>query len=46
VGTPAKLKLPEGPHVVEVRNPGFADRRELGVLAGSDLTPTAALEKP
>ena len=45
--SPAKLKLPEGPHIVEVKKAGFKDyRRELKVMAGSDLTLSAALEKP
>ena len=45
--SPAKLKLAEGFHVVEVKKSGFKDyRRELKVMAGSDLTLTAALEKP
>jgi len=45
--SPAKLKLPEGLHVVEVKKSGFKDyRRELKVLTGSDLTLAAELEKP
>jgi len=44
--SPAKLKLIEGPHVVEVKKSGFKDyRRELKVMAGSDLTLTAGLER-
>jgi len=45
--SPAKLKLAEGKHLVEVKKSGFKDyRRELKVVAGSDLTLTAELEKP
>ncbi len=45
--SPAKLKLPEGLHVVEVKKSGFKDyRRELKVMPGSDLTLTAGLERP
>ena len=45
--SPAKLKLPEGLHVVEVKKSGFKDYwRELKVMDGSDLTLTARLEKP
>jgi TPR repeat protein len=43
---PAKLKLPEGSHVVEVKKSGFKDyRRELRVISGSDLTLKVDLEK-
>ena len=43
---PAKLKLAEGLHVIEVKKSGFKDyRRELTVVAGSDLTLTAGLER-
>jgi len=43
---PAKLKLAEGSHVIEVKKSGFKDyRRELKVMAGSDLTLTAGLER-
>ena len=36
--TPAKLKLGEGVHVVEVKKAGVRDyRREITVSAGSDL---------
>jgi TPR repeat protein len=42
--SPAKLKLTEGLHVFEVKKSGFKDyRRELKIVAGSDLTLTAAL---
>ena len=45
--SPAKLKLLEGMHVVEVKKSGYKDyRRELKVMAGSDLTLTAGLERP
>src|SRR5207244_2556216 len=45
--SPAKLKLAEGLHVVEVKKAGFKDyRRELKVIPGSDLTLTAGLERP
>ena len=44
--SPAKLKLSEGKHVVEVRKPGFkVYRRELQVSAGSELSLRAALDK-
>jgi TPR repeat protein len=44
--SPAKLKLVDGSHVVEVRKPGFKTyRRELQVGAGSELSVRAALEK-
>lgn len=40
--SPAKLKLAEGVHVVEVKKAGFKDyRRELKVLGGSELVVTA-----
>jgi len=43
---PAKLKLPEGLHVVEVKKAGFKDyRRELRVISGSDLTLKVEMEK-
>jgi TPR repeat protein len=43
---PAKLKLAEGAHVVEVKKAGCADfRRELKISAGSELTLRAVLEK-
>ena len=42
--SPAKLKLAEGLHVVEIKKAGFKDyRRELKVMPGSDLTVTAGL---
>jgi len=44
--SPAKLKLVEGLHVIEVKKSGFKDyRRELKVMPGSDLTLTAGLER-
>ena len=44
--SPAKLKLAEGLHVVEVKKAGFKDyRRELKVMPGSDLTLAAGLEQ-
>ena len=44
--TPAKLKLAAGPHVVEVKKPGFKDyRKELEVEAGAELTLRVVLEK-
>jgi TPR repeat protein len=44
--SPAKLHLAEGPHVFEIRKPGFkAFRRELRVTAGSELNLNATLEK-
>ena len=44
--SPAKLKLAEGPHVVEVKKPGFKDyRKEIKVEEGSELTLRAVLEK-
>jgi hypothetical protein len=43
---PAKLKLEEGIHVLEVKKTGFKDyRRELRVTSGSDLTLNAELGK-
>lgn len=43
---PARLKLDEGVHVVEVRKSGFRNfRRELKVISGSDLTLKAELER-
>jgi hypothetical protein len=44
--TPAKVKLAEGSHVVEVKKSGFKDyRRQITISAGSDLTLRAVLEK-
>ncbi len=44
--SPAKLKLAEGPHVVEVKKTGFKDyRKDIQVGAGSDLTLRVVLEK-
>jgi TPR repeat protein len=43
---PARLKLAEGAHVIEVKKAGFKDyRRELRVTEGSDLTLRATLLK-
>lgn len=43
---PAKLKLAQGSHLVEVRKTGFKDyRKALTVNAGSDLTLRVVLEK-
>jgi hypothetical protein len=43
---PAKLKLKEGRHVIEVKKTGCKSyQREIKVSAGSDLTLRAALEK-
>jgi hypothetical protein len=44
--SPAKLKLAEGPHVVEVKKLGFKDyRKEIKVEEGSELTLRVVLEK-
>ena len=44
--TPAKLKLLAGPHVIEVKQPGFKPyRKEINVGEGSDLTLHVVLEK-
>jgi len=44
--TPARVKLPPGTHIVEVKKPGFKDyRRQLQVTEGSELTLRAVLEK-
>jgi len=44
--TPAKVKLREGAHVVEVKQPGFKDyRKRITVTAGSELTLHVALER-
>ena len=43
---PARLKLAEGPHVIEVRKPGFKDyRKQVHVAEGSELTVRVILEK-
>jgi TPR repeat protein len=43
---PAKVKLSEGSHILEVKKSGFKDyRRELKVTSGSDLTLNAELER-
>lgn len=44
--TPAKLKLSEGAHVIEVKKAGFKDyRKEIKVLEDSELTIRAVLDK-
>ena len=44
--TPAKVKLTEGPHVVEVKKAGFKDyRRQIKITEGSELTLRAVLNK-
>lgn len=44
--TPARVKLPEGAHVVEVKKPGFKNyRRAIQITGGSELTLRAVLEK-
>jgi TPR repeat protein len=44
---PAKVKLLEGAHVVEVKKPGFKDyRKQIQITAGSELTLRVVLEKP
>jgi TPR repeat protein len=44
--TPAKLKLAEGPHVIEVKKAGFKDyRRQVYVGDGSELTLNVVLAK-
>ena len=44
--TPARVKLAEGSHVVEVKKSGFKDyRRQIKISAGSELTLRAVLEK-
>jgi hypothetical protein len=44
--SPAKLKLPEGSHVIEVKKTGYKGyRRELKVTAGSELILSAGLER-
>ncbi len=44
--SPAKLKLTEGSHKVEVKKPGFKDyQREIKVTAGSDLNLRATLQQ-
>jgi PEGA domain len=43
--TPAKLRLPEGAHVVEIKSPGFEEyRREIQVVEGSELKLRPRLE--
>jgi TPR repeat protein len=44
--SPAKLRLKEGPHVIEVKRAGFKDyRRHLTVTAGSELNLHVEFEK-
>ena len=44
--TPAKVKLTEGAHVVEVKKAGFKDyRKQIKITEGSDLTLRTVLEK-
>ena len=44
--TPAKVKLAEGAHVVEVKRPGFKDyRKQIKITEGSELTLRPILEK-
>ena len=44
--TPARVKLAEGAHVVEVKKPGFKDyRKQIKITEGSELTLRAVLEK-
>lgn len=44
--SPAKLKLPEGTHVVEVKKTGFqVYRREIKIVPGSDLTLNPVLQR-
>jgi hypothetical protein len=45
--TPAKVKLTEGAHVVEVKKAGFKDyQKQIKITEGSELTLRAVLEKP
>jgi len=45
--TPARVKLAEGVHVVEVKKAGFKDyRKQIQITEGSELTLRAALAKP
>ena len=44
--TPAKVKLAEGPHVIEVKKTGFKDyRKQIKITEGSELTLRGVLEK-
>jgi predicted acylesterase/phospholipase RssA len=44
--TPAKVKLAEGAHVVEVKKAGFKDyRKPIKITEGAELTLRAVLEK-
>jgi hypothetical protein len=44
--SPAKLKLTEGPHVIEVRKTGYKDyKKEIKVMDDSELNLRAVLEK-
>jgi len=43
---PARLKLKDGTHLIEVKKPGFKDyRKEITVTSGSDLNLRVTLEK-
>jgi TPR repeat protein len=45
--TPAKVKLTEGAHIVEVKRAGFKDyRKQIKITEGSELTLRAVLEQP
>ena len=45
--TPAKVKLTEGSHIVEVKRAGLKDyRKQIKITEGSELTLRAVLEKP
>jgi hypothetical protein len=44
--TPARVKLAEGAHVVEVKKGGFKDyRKQIKITEGAELTLRAVLEK-
>jgi TPR repeat protein len=44
--TPARVKLAEGSHMVEVKKPGYTDyRKQLQITEGAELTLRAVLEK-
>jgi uncharacterized membrane protein len=44
--SPAKLKLSEGSHVIEVKKAGFKDhKKEIKVMDGSESNLKAVLEK-
>ena len=45
--TPAKVKLTDGAHLVEVKKVGFKDyRKQIKITEGSELTLRAVLDKP